>query len=126
MYLEHFRLSLKPFQIDTDQRFLYLSEQHQEALAVLRYGILSSRGVLVLTGDVGTGKTILIRRLVEILEPDVRTAVISDPSLRGLDFFNFMAHAIGMETNFKTRSRDELNRCKRVVEILECATRHRK
>ena len=103
MYLEHFRLSLKPFQINTDQRFLYLSEQHQEALAVLRYGVLFNRGVLVLTGDVGTGKTILIRRLVEILGPEVRTAVISDPSLRGLDFFNFMAHAIGMETDFKTK-----------------------
>ena len=103
MYLEHFRLSLKPFQINTDQRFLYLSEQHQEALAVLRYGILFNRGVLVLTGDVGTGKTILIRRLVEILGPEVHTAVISDPSLRGLDFFNFMAHAIGMEADFKTK-----------------------
>jgi len=103
MYLEHFRLNLKPFQIDTDQRFLYLSEQHQEALAVLRYGILFNRGILVLTGDVGTGKTILIRTLVETLGPDIHTAVISDPSLRGLDFFNFLASAIGMEANFKTR-----------------------
>ena len=103
MYLEHFRLNLKPFQIDTDQRFLYLSEQHQEALAVLRYGILFNRGILVLTGDVGTGKTILIRTLVETLGPDIHTAVLSDPSLRGLDFFNFMASAIGMEANFKTR-----------------------
>lgn len=103
MYLEHFRLSLRPFQIDTDQRFLYLSEQHQEALAVLRYGILFNRGVLVLTGDVGTGKTILIRRLVETLGPEVHTAVISDPSLRGLDFFNFVAHAIGIKTNFRTK-----------------------
>jgi general secretion pathway protein A len=103
MYLEHFRLNLKPFQIDTDQRFLYLSEQHQEALAILRCGILFNRGVLVLTGDVGTGKTILVRTLVETLGPEAHTAVISDPSLRGLDFFNFMAHEIGMETDFNTK-----------------------
>ncbi len=103
MYQEHFRLNLKPFEINTDHRFLYLSEQHQEALAILRCGILFNRGVLVLTGDVGTGKTILVRTLVETLGPEAHTAVISDPSLRGLDFFNFMAHEIGMETDFKTK-----------------------
>ncbi len=103
MYLEHFCLSLKPFQINTDQRFLFLSEKHQEALAMLRYGILNNRGVLVLTGDVGTGKTILIRTFVENLGPEIRTAVISDPGLKGLDFFKFMAYAIGMETDFNTK-----------------------
>ena len=103
MYLSHFHLNLKPFQINTDQRFLYLSEQHKEALAVLHYGIQDDRGVLVLTGDVGTGKTILVQTLVETLGPEVHTAVISDPSLRGLDFLNFMAHAFCMQTDFKTK-----------------------
>jgi general secretion pathway protein A len=103
MYLSHFGLSLQPFQINTDQRFLYLSEKHQEALAILRYGILDNRGILVLTGDVGTGKTILVHALLQSLGPEVRTAVIADPSLKGLDFFNFLAHAFGMKNNFKTK-----------------------
>ena len=80
MYLSHFQLILKPFQVNTDNRFLYLSPKHEEALYRLRYGILDNRGVLVLTGDVGTGKTLLIRALVETLGPSVRTAVINDPS----------------------------------------------
>jgi type II secretory pathway predicted ATPase ExeA len=103
MYLSHFHLNLKPFQITTDQRFLYLSEKHKEALAILHYGIMDNRGVLVLTGDVGTGKTLLVHTLVGTLGPEVKTAVINDPSLRGLDFFNYMAHAFGMETEFNTK-----------------------
>lgn len=87
LYLSHFHLNLKPFQINTDQRFLYLSEKHQEALAILRYGILDNRGVLVLTGNVGTSKTILVHTLFASLGPEFLTAVITAPSLRGLDFF---------------------------------------
>ena len=109
MYLSHFELNLKPFQVNTDRRFLYLSETHQEALAMLRYGILDNRGVLVLTGDVGTGKTLLIHALLETLGPDVQTALIADPSLKGLDLFKFMAHAFGMAADFKTKGEFLIN-----------------
>lgn len=109
MYSSHFHLNLKPFQITTDQRFLYLSEKHKEALAILHYGIMDNRGVLVLTGDVGTGKTLLVHALVGTLGPEVQTAVITDPSLRGLDFFNYMAHAFGMETESKTKGEFLIN-----------------
>lgn len=109
MYLSHFFLNLKPFQITTDQRFLYLSDKHKEALAILNYGIEDNRGVLVLTGDVGTGKTILVHALMDNLGPEVKTALIQDPSLKGLDFFNFVAHAFGMETEFKTKGEFLIN-----------------
>ena len=103
MYLSHFQLMLDPFQLDTDNRFIYLNEKHEEALANLRYGILGSRGILVLTGDVGTGKTILIHALVETLGPDVHTAILTDPNLKGVDFFNFISHAFGMGTESKSK-----------------------
>jgi len=109
MYLSHFHLNRRPFQINTDQRFLYLSEKHQEALAILRYGVLDNRGILVLTGDVGTGKTFLVNKLFEILGPEFHTTMISDPSLRGLDFFNYVAHSFGIETESKNKCQFLIN-----------------
>jgi len=55
MHLSYYQLELKPFQISTDPRFLWLGEKHQEALAVFRYGLMDNKGFLLLTGDVGTG-----------------------------------------------------------------------
>ncbi|MDH3723716.1 MAG: type II secretory pathway protein, partial [Desulfobacteraceae bacterium] len=60
MYLDHYNLNLKPFEMSPDPRFLWLGEKHKEALAALEYGILESKGFLLLTGDAGTGKTLLI------------------------------------------------------------------
>ncbi|MGD8541066.1 MAG: type II secretory pathway protein, partial [Desulfobacteraceae bacterium] len=64
MYLDFYDFKVKPFQISTDSRFLWLGEKHKEALATLKYGILDNKGFLLLTGDVGTGKTTLIHALV--------------------------------------------------------------
>jgi len=58
-----------PFQISPDPRFFWLGEKHKEALAVLKYGVLNNQGFLLLTGDVGTGKTTLINTLVNSLDP---------------------------------------------------------
>ncbi len=104
MYRSFYNLKHKPFQISTDPRFLWLGEKHKEALAVLKYGILDNKGFIVLTGDVGTGKTTLVNMLLKILEKDVVVATVQDPSLEPLDFFNFVANAFfGVEQNFKTK-----------------------
>ena len=103
MYLDYYKLSLKPFQISTDPRFLWLGEKHQEALAVLKYGIMDNKGFLLLTGDVGTGKTTLLNALVSSLGEDVLVAMVADPGLAKLDFFNFVADSFGMDKSFKTK-----------------------
>ena len=103
MYLDYYRLSLKPFQISTDPRFLWLGEKHQEALAVLKYGILDNKGFLLLTGDVGTGKTTLLNALVNSLGDDVLVAMVADPGLAKMDFFNFVADSFGMNKSFKSK-----------------------
>ncbi len=103
MYLDFYKLSLKPFQISTDPKFLWLGEKHQEALAVLKYGILDNKGFLLLTGDVGTGKTTLLNALVNSLGDDVLVAMVADPGLAKLDFFNFVADSFGMDRSFKTK-----------------------
>lgn len=101
MYLSFYNLKVKPFQMSTDPDFLWLGEQHQEALATLKYAILENKGVLALTGDVGTGKTTLINALIQSLGEDTLAATIYDPSLGVLEFFNVVASAFNMGKTFE-------------------------
>ncbi|MDV3241574.1 MAG: AAA family ATPase [Methylocaldum sp.] len=81
MYAPYFQLSEPPFSIAPNPRYLYLSPQHQEALAHLLYGISVGGGFVVLTGEVGTGKTTLCRCLLDQLPEDVDLALIFNPRL---------------------------------------------
>ena len=101
MYLKYFNLKAKPFEISPDPRFLWLGEKHKEGLANLRYGILTSKGFMSLTGDVGTGKTTLLNALAKSFDDNFIFARIPDPSLEALDFFNFAASAFEMEKRFR-------------------------
>jgi general secretion pathway protein A len=103
MYLKHFQLSTKPFQITTDPKFLWMGEKHKEALATLRYGILDNRGFLLLTGEVGTGKTILINRLMSMLDMDTTIATLPDPDLISMDFYNMLADGFKMNRTFDSK-----------------------
>ena len=86
MYLQYFGLHENPFSIPPDPHYLYLSRGHLEALAHLRYGLGESGGFVQLTGEVGTGKTLLIRALVEKLPQDVDVALILYPVLTVAEF----------------------------------------
>ncbi|MFH2066777.1 MAG: AAA family ATPase [Pseudomonadota bacterium] len=103
MYLSHYQLRCKPFQISSDPTFLWQGEKHKEAFAILRYGILDNKGFLLLTGDVGTGKTTLINALVNSLGTDVIVATVPDPNLAILDFFNYIAGAFGSDNRFQSK-----------------------
>ncbi|MBI5578645.1 MAG: OmpA family protein [Deltaproteobacteria bacterium] len=103
MYLNFYRLNSKPFQITTDTRFLWLGEKHSEALATLKYGILEDKGFLLLTGDVGTGKTALIKLLVKSIDISAIVATIPDPSLEAADFFNILAEEFKMDRRFASK-----------------------
>jgi type II secretory pathway predicted ATPase ExeA len=103
MYLNHYNLTLKPFEISPDPRFLWLGEKHNEALAAMKYGILDNKGFICLTGDVGTGKTTLVNALISSSEKNIIFAKFSDPPLDKLDFFNLAADAFGMNKKFSTK-----------------------
>jgi general secretion pathway protein A len=92
-----------PFQITTDPKFLWLGEKHSEALATLKYGILENKGFLLLTGDVGTGKTALINRLIKMIDVAAIVAKIPDPGLSSLEFFNFLAIEFKMNKKFDSK-----------------------
>jgi hypothetical protein len=68
MYTEFFKLRVKPFELVPNPEFLYLSKAHRKALSFLEYGLNSSAGFILLTGDIGSGKTTIIRSLLDRLE----------------------------------------------------------
>ncbi len=88
MYERHFGFSEKPFNLTPDSRYLFLSSKHQEAYANLEFGVAQGSGFLLLTGEVGTGKTTLIRHFLSQIGPDVRTAVILYPALSAGELFH--------------------------------------
>ncbi len=81
MYEEHYGFGEPPFQITPDPRFLFLTRAHRDALAYLTYGIRERKGILVLTGEVGVGKTLMIRTLLEQMPETVATAVVMNARL---------------------------------------------
>jgi general secretion pathway protein A len=86
MYTSFFGLQEKPFAITPDPRYLYLSERHAEALAHLLYGINEAGGFVQLTGEVGTGKTTVIRSLLEQLPGHADVALILNPRITPAEF----------------------------------------
>lgn len=104
MYLSFYHLTENPFQISTNPRFLWLGPKHEEGLATLKYGVLDKKGFLLLTGDVGTGKTTLVNALLNMLEENTLVALVRDPNLEPLDFFNYIAHAFHMDREFHRKS----------------------
>ncbi|MEC4718487.1 AAA family ATPase [Noviherbaspirillum sp. CPCC 100848] len=81
MYTEFFRLRQAPFSISPDPRYLFMSERHREALAHLLYGIDSGGGLVLLTGDIGTGKTTICRCFLEQVPANCNVAYIFNPKL---------------------------------------------
>ncbi|MFO7752500.1 MAG: AAA family ATPase [Desulfobacteraceae bacterium] len=103
MYTSFYQLNKKPFEISSDPSFMWFGEKHKEALATLRYGILNNKGFLLLTGDVGTGKTTLINALLKKLSRNVICISVSDPNLETLDFINYIASCFGMKKEFSSK-----------------------
>jgi len=96
MYTSFFGLSEKPFAITPDPRYLFMSERHAEALAHLLYGITESGGFIQLTGEVGTGKTTVVRSLLERMPGHADVAVILNPQLSPLQFVLTICEELGI------------------------------
>jgi general secretion pathway protein A len=104
MYLDHYQLTSKPFGLSPGPKFLWLGEKHEEALATLNYGIVADLGFLLLTGDVGVGKTALIHRLTDKLDASTIVAHITDPGLGINDFFKLLASEFNIAKDFRSKA----------------------
>ena len=96
MYLSFFGLNEKPFAITPDPRYLYLSERHAEALAHLLYGINEAGGFIQLTGEVGTGKTTIVRSLLAQTPKNAEIALILNPRMTAPEFLLTICEEIGI------------------------------
>ncbi len=107
MYKRFYNLQRNPFEITPDPSFLFPTTRHNEALASLYYGVTAHRGFVVLTGEVGTGKTLILRSLLGLLQRrDVAFALIFNPTLSPLEFMRYIALDFGLTVAGKAK--DEL------------------
>ncbi len=105
MYKSFFALRDFPFGSSPDPRFLYLMPQIREALACLQYGIAARKGFVVMTGEVGTGKTTLLRTVLGTFANDrVSSAFVFNPRLDVLDFLEFVLIDFGVTPTTRTKS----------------------
>ncbi len=97
MYLQYFGLSETPFSIAVNPRYLFMSPRHRDALAHLLYGVGSGGGFILLTGEVGTGKTTINRCLLEQLPPDTDIAIVLNPALNAQELLATVCDELGIE-----------------------------
>src|SRR5712692_1813510 len=105
MYKKFFGLRENPFNVNPDPRYLFATRHTEEALAVLTYGIQSRKGFVMLSGEVGTGKTTLLNKLLEWLHREnVATAFVFNSRLNVTQFMDFMMADFGIPCDVKMKS----------------------
>ncbi len=108
MYKEYFGLGDEPFRMTPDTRYLFRSHRHEEAISSLLYGIGEKKGFIVITGEIGTGKTTLCRTLLNQLDPATKTAVILNPSLSKSELLHAILDDLSIEVKLKNPSQKGL------------------
>ena len=97
MYKQFYSLKENPFNITSDPFFFFASSRHQEAFVHLQYGIESRKGIIVVTGEIGTGKTTLCRTLLNRLDDKIKTALILNPSFSDLQLLQMIIRDLGID-----------------------------
>jgi general secretion pathway protein A len=105
MYKNFYNLKRNPFEISPDPAFLFPTRKHNEALASLYYGVRRRKGFVVLTGEVGTGKTLLLRCLLDLLNrSEVSYAYVFNTKLSSLEFLQYIAGDFGVPSRGKSKA----------------------
>lgn len=102
MYAEFYGLKELPFALTPDPRFIYFTPSHTEVMANLHYGIESGKGLVVVTGEVGTGKTTILRWMMQRLDRTVLVAYIFNPRLSVTEFYQHLASLLDVQ-NWETK-----------------------
>ena len=105
MYKRFYNLKRNPFEITPDPSFLFSTKKHNEALAALYYGVRRKKGFVVMTGEVGTGKTLLVRCLLQVLKrANIAYAYVFNPRLSPVEFLQYIAGDFQIPTAGKSKS----------------------
>ena len=103
MYKKFYNLTEDPFNITADPDFFFSSSRHSEAFSHLSYGIKQRKGIIVVTGEIGTGKTTLCRTLLRRLDEKTKSALILNPSFSDLQLLRLIVKDLGIETTAKNK-----------------------
>lgn len=104
MYESYYGLNSKPFQLTPDPEFFFASTLHKRAMSYLQYGLSQAEGFIVITGDIGTGKTTIANSLLNNIEADIFAAQIVTPKLSPDEIVKMVASKFGLETGNKTKT----------------------
>src|SRR5215471_8547539 len=116
MYKRFYNLQKNPFEITPDPNFLFFTKKHNEALAALYYGVKRRKGFVVLTGEVGTGKTLLVRCLLQLFSrANVANAYVFNPCLTPMEFLQYVAGDFRIPTAGRSKSELLLDLCTFVI-----------
>ncbi len=112
MYKNFYGFKEKPFQIVPNPGYLYMSKKHENALTYLEYGIVEGAGFILLTGEIGTGKTTLIRHMLNQIEEEIEVAVVFNTNVTSDQLFDFIMREFELtpEKDNKAENMDRLNR----------------
>jgi len=105
MYADYFGLKENPFSLSPDARYLFLSEQHRDALNCLVYGIKEKKGFILISGGIGLGKTTICRSLLSSLDDSVETALIFNTAVSDLDLLETILGEYGISVSNDSRNK---------------------
>ena len=108
MYVEYFGLKEEPFNLAPDPKFFYLAEGHKEALARLQFAMDMRKGLVVLTGEVGSGKSTIIKSFMGNLKHDQNVALIVNPRIIGSKLIQNVCREFGIELDFNQMSKSDI------------------
>jgi general secretion pathway protein A len=117
MYESYYGLNSKPFQLTPDPKFFFASKLHKRAMSYLQYGLSQAEGFIVITGDIGTGKTTIANSLLDDIEADIYAAQIVTPKLSPDEIVKMVAAKFGIDTLGKSKA-DLLDALQRFLEQL--------
>jgi len=103
MYKEFYHLKENPFNMTADPDFFFSSLHHKEAFSHLIYGIQQRKGILVVTGEIGTGKTTLCRTLLNRIDDNIKTALILNPNFSDIQLLRLIIKDLGIVGNFRNK-----------------------
>ncbi len=103
MYKEFYALKENPFSVTSDPGFFFSSSHHQEAYSHLVYGIQQRKGIMIMTGEIGTGKTTICRALLSHLDPTIKTAFILNPYFSETQLLQLIVKDFGIRGSLKNK-----------------------